>query len=240
MKSDSSAKVRSWHLGPVELTLSETRGILELEERGPDSDALSCLAKIGLPGVSLCALELIFQWGQEFAGLIDALRAYSERPLKDPPPQYLQAFNKVDWSVDMPPEQHKAIILAGSAKESDRLLLLKLLDHLAEDFRDGALFAASTFDELRFVEAVSRAAMSTSEQSAFATGEIWAFLSCYKRWIERNVVDMPTLDRLLRSLESKSPRLMRAGRLLNHIVCPRWDRIPHPETLAQSQPNSSC
>jgi hypothetical protein len=173
-------------------------------------------------------LDLIFQWGHQCVDLEDALKAYSERPLERPPPAYLNLFHQVDWSRDRPSEQARAIILAGSDREEDKLLLLRILNNLGEDFRDGALYAASTFSERRFIETVSKIAMSVTEPSSFATGEIWAFVTCYKRWLGHETISIEALHHLLETLENPQPHLMRARRLINHVTCPNWDRIPFP------------
>jgi hypothetical protein len=222
-------KFAKWRLNQLSLELAVTNEIAELKNQTANGDLLYSLARAGIDGVAECALDLIFQWEYSYAGLKDALSAYSLRPLKQPKEEYILLFKEVDWKRDRPNNPLRAIILAGSADKSDKELLLNILETLGEDFRDGALFAASSFSDEVFISAVSKIAMSVSEDGAFSTGEMWGFIACYKRWLERDAISMDKLFERLKSIESSDRRLMRASRLLNYVICPHWSRIPFPE-----------
>jgi hypothetical protein len=222
-----TAKILQWKLGPISLDIDNSRGFLGLRQQTLESNLLYTLARARIDGVSRCALDLIFQYGQTCVDCQDALQAYSEHPLENPPPEYLDLFNQVDWNMDRPSEQARAIILAGSKKEAEKALLLRILGTLGEDFRDGALYAASSFPEHRFIEAVSKIAMSVTELGSSATGEMGAFITCYNRWIERGAINLQGIGEILRTFEKSDSRFMRANRLLNYILCPNWDRLPY-------------
>jgi hypothetical protein len=222
--------IQAWQIGPVELKLIvDSAGVGDLDHQTPDCKLLRTLAASGVQGVAACSLDIVFQWGFRSRDVFDALAAYSYCPFETPPAQYLEEFRKVDWSSPTPPQALYAIILAGSNSEVDKELLLQILRTLNSDFRDGALFAASSFSDLKFIQTVASLALTTCEDEAFATGEMHGFLFCFKRWLDANVLSIEELEQLFISLATAQPCRMSWRRLMNYIVCRDWSRLPFPE-----------
>ncbi|EEF57847.1 hypothetical protein [Pedosphaera parvula] len=229
MADQEISKPSKWKLGDITLEMDGGGEVRGLKQQNPELNLLYTLARAKIDGLAQCALDLIFCWGHKTFDTEDALAAYSENPLENPPERYLSLFKEVDWTCNGPPHALRVILLAGSKGESDKQLLLQILNTLSEDFRDAAVYAASSFRDREFVEAVSRIAMSVTEQSAMATGEMRAFVICFKRWMEREVVSLEDIERMLISFEQPGSDLMSARRLINHIVCLGWNRVPYTQ-----------
>ena len=120
-----------------------------------------------------------------------------------------------------------AVVLAGSKEESDQELLLSILSASDVGFRDGAIFAASSFRDSKFIEIVAACAMSTNEGTAIAKAETYILATAFGRWLLREDIDDADLFKLLKSLERPGEDLFRAERLMNYIICPNWNQLPY-------------
>src|SRR5690348_9456810 len=102
MERGIQGRTFEWSVGPTLLRLDPAQEAPRLKQQTPDYNVLHTLAKARVDGIPRCALDIIFQWGFDCGDCIDALRAYSEYPLEDPPEQYMDMFHQVDWSSDSP------------------------------------------------------------------------------------------------------------------------------------------
>ena len=217
-----------WRIGPYELKLTTQDGVVQLNHQTPDRTLLTTLAIAGFEDASACALDLIFN---ECQGVddYDAYGAYSYLPLSNPPAKYKSVFRSVDWTSDSQTRCRYAIILAGASAKEDRELLLRILRTLNGDFRVAALFAASSFLERQFVEVVASIALNTKENEASATGELRAFVFCFRRWLNEKVLNMEELKEMFILLETSQRCSMPWKRLINYIVSQQWAHVPYPE-----------
>jgi len=217
--------ISEWKLQGMTLNLIDRGGSVRLAQQTGDWDLLTCLVKAGFKEATRCALDIIFQYGFTI-DTVDALRAYSAVPLADPPQQYLDVCYAVDWSRDHQTQQLFAIVLAGSSKQSDKDLLCKALRCSKADMRDGALYAASSFNDMPIIEAVIAIAASNPPASLNGTGEPSAIALCFQRWVERETLTAEDLSFWLRRSDT-SPNYRCTKEWMNFTVCPAWRELPY-------------
>jgi len=191
----------SWQTGPYLLELANQDGNPRLNHQTRENDLLSTLAAAGFKEASACALDLVFNDDQG-DDIYDAYAAFSFCPIDNPPAKHRAMFQEVDWTSDTPSKCRYAIILAASKAEYDRDLLYKLLKTLHGDFRDAALYAASSFSEWRFIEIVASIALS---------------------------LESGQLQQLPISLASSQRCRRLWKRPMNFIVCRERETLPFPE-----------
>jgi hypothetical protein len=156
------------------------------------------------------------------------MRAYTEVPLPDPPKEYVDRCHGVDWEGSYT-RNHYAIVLAGSQRECDFVLLKRLLNNAPECMRDGPILAASSFSDAEFMSTLASIAMSVEEVTAQMTGEMWALRTSFDRWIRRDQLTHDGLLELLSRNENADERFLRAKRFMNYLRCPFWRDLPFPE-----------
>ena len=210
----SMVKTTEWKIGSqcVKLRVDQAN-VASLDQQTDRRDLLSRLVERNCIEASRCALDLIFQWGHFCTDTKDALVAYSYLPVSDPPEVYLKMFSEVDWSQDHPTEALRAIILAGMKDKSGQLL--SILSTLDSDFRDAALFAASSFVQPVIIEKVGELVVTTGWHDAFETGEMFAFATCFHRWLQRNIINITQVGDLLKRHQSANPKMTRAAEFLS-------------------------
>jgi len=213
----------------IELRLiTDASGNVRLDHQTQDSSLLRTLAACGFQDVALNALNIVFRYGYKSDDLYDALAAYAYCPMEKPPAQYREMFQRVDWKMDNPPNALFAIVLAGSRDEADKRLLLDILNTLSSDYREAAIFAAASHAETRFLKTITSIALATDENEMFATGEMHAFIFCFRRWLDTEFINLQLLEELFVSVASSQPCRMPWKRFMNYLICRNWLEIPFP------------
>ncbi len=235
MLQGSTIRTRVWLSGPISLTMQPNGASFNLVPQTRRRDLLTTLAEANTSGTSECALDIVFQWGHNCLDIDDALRAYAINPLATAPARYMELFSEVKWDAGNPSDALRAIILAGSHDESNRTKLIELLEILKCDFRCAALYAAGSISDERLVHVVSKMAMSYNEANALATGELWALVFCFKRWIDTNTVTLDKLYKVCAAHQRDGLGAMQARRLINYVVCSNWRYLPYPEEKSDRQ-----
>lgn len=223
----------SWSLGELLLTLDHDGDCYWICEQNEEGDMLSTLATLAYPWVAEVALDILLtefvRDDVRFNSIdhYDALCAYSARPLPSIPEKFRDLLADEAWKSD----QYRnviAITLSGSPDEADRSLLLRMLKEFRSDCRDGPLWAANSFNEMRFVEAMADVAMSTSEGNMASYGERRPICVAFRRWLSRGVIGWTQLVEMLHARELSDPSEgMPAKRLLNWINAEHWPWLPY-------------
>ena len=226
---NNPSSYREWDLGKFKITLTEENGWWELETQTFEHDLLTSIVDLYYPDLSQYILDIIFE-RVSFADWRDAMRAYAIKPLQPAPPDYLALCRETDWGSTSD-KVHRAIVLAESKDESDRKYLLEILENSREDIRDGALWAASSICDLRFVNSLAKIAMSVDEPTSFSTGELRIHTFAFNRWRQLGFLTTKEIEDTLRKYENNDNCYMRVERMMNYIECPFWSHLPYPEEM---------
>jgi hypothetical protein len=240
MSLEESADVKV-HEDTVELSglrlqwrhdLLTNRGTLSPQTKA--GNILTALAELNRPDVSRLALEIV--WSNsccDGATHLDALRAYSQHPLADPPAAYVRECYDTDWEMT-PAAGFRTIVLVGLNSRRAQQEMLRALRAIPVGLRDDAICAASGFRDAAVVELIIQLAMETDVHDAHMTGEYRAFADCFRAWKDGGVISVCDLKRQLERFRDVRSEAMKRS-LLNTIVAPGWEDLPYPE-LAGSRP----
>lgn len=220
-----------WSIAPFVLHLDCDGESYTLREQADNGDLLYSLAQAGCDGVGECALHIICKCGFAATDIYDALAAYSEAPLAEPGQEYLRAFHDVDWSQTFQTAQLLAILLSGEGDAPNRALLPKILHTVAEDFRDGPLYAASSVYDERYVCKFAELAMTSHGGPHEADGLALGF----RRWLRREQVTEDAVYKRLKEHERPNREYWSAERFMNLIACPRFESIPYPREVPDAE-----
>jgi hypothetical protein len=210
-----------WNIPGLTLTFSaEGNG---LSEQTIEFNLLSSLAKISYPQIAQCCLDIIFRIGY-CTDTNDALNAYATAPLSEPPGEYRNMFDSVDWSTGPSNAHLYAIILAGSKTPSDREKLVRIISIGRRGMCEAAIYAASSYADRTVIETVGRVAVQTDLYEDCST----ALSSCFNRWIDRKIIAEDELKQMVLSFD-ESRNKFRTKYLWNSLVCPGWESLPYRE-----------
>jgi hypothetical protein len=210
-----------WKIRGLTLEAFQTGPAWELRPNTSDWDILWRLSDLFYPEISQCALDLIFRFLYSSDCWPDALRAYSTRPLNDPPESYWKLFNQVEWAGSVYAENLYAIILAGRDGPEDVKKLVSILRASSGDRRDGVIYAAAATSNREVIEETVKIAMSSD------VDEPYEIRFCFTRWIKRGLLSIQELQDLLRASENEESQIGHKH-WMNLLVCKNWKDLPYP------------
>lgn len=201
----------------VRLEVRKSGPVWELLPKVPACNLLRSLAHVGYPEVADLALRIIFEYGDECDALEDAVGAYTLKPLESPPAEYIIDVHRTDWSRS--PDTNRAVVLAGLAIESERLLkIIELTERILDD--GSAILAASASDDKRFMLALGRVAMY-SDWDEIAPPQQYSVLTSFRRWLERGLIDHEEVRKLVKPFAWSQKDDGRDERFVRYLfMCP--------------------
>ena len=111
-------------------------------------------------------------------------------------------------------------MLAGLAIESERLLkIIELTERMLDD--GSAILAASASDDKRFMLALGRVAMY-SDWHELLHAQQHSLLSSFRRWLERGLIDIEEVRKLIRPFAWSQKDDGRDDRFVRFLVMCSW------------------
>ena len=211
-----------WNIPSLTLTFSAKEN--GLSEQTTKLDLLSSLANKLSPNRSVLFGYYFPDRLLHCTDTTDALNAYATAPLSEPPGEYRNMFDSVDWSTGPSNAHLYAIILAGSKTPSDREKLVRIISIGRRGMCEAAIYAASSYADRTVIETVGRVAVQTDLYEDCST----ALSSCFNRWIDRKIIAEDELKQMVLSFD-ESRNKFRTKYLWNSLVCPGWESLPYRE-----------